>query len=707
MGNSASSQTPQAGNAHSDSQTRRRSTIWRRSSAVRPSESLETAHDTPRPRTNRPRPASANRLSQLIQQQSAPSRESSTHDHDHSARPSLSSRLQRPSRHSVFLDASQSLFPRGRRNATTAHHQDLWPSEQRGASAARSSNTSSRQQTDIVLPNVDLPDLDLDFTQTSSTASGPATQRSPSRRSSMRIPSGIADRLGLRSQRQSAAAATSNVLSRRRRSPIQPGEDSTALLSRLLSVAAAATAATLLEGSEQSMAEARGTAGDGDDGTFDSFLQSLESGRLAAALRQGTQAQEGAAPGSGQPPLNFFRMFRFNPTATRNSRQAQQNGDNRMVPIIIVGIRAVSPNANVGGSEDTGVPPFLDALSTLPTTPFNANNLASEISDGLRGPQNGTRFSHRRRASMSGLSRFPSGYDNQRHHRSPEGTRPHSVASELASWPRPPPATPASPNLSTVNSRSNTPAPTVPTSRRSSFSGTARRESIIRTTTTTTLETTTESTPARTRPTRPRRASDAERRNSGYASRRNGFVEPDGNVPSDNTRSWIIYVLGGSYPENHPILTTPSLFTDSPTYEDMMLLSTLLGPAKPPVATENDVASAGGLYQIRVGANDKNEPVLVAFADESDERIELAPEQRCLVCLCDFEKEEEARKLTDCGHLYHRECIDEWLTKGRNSCPLCRGQGVQEKDKKPDVHPVDSARPSPVIPSEPEVSPMA
>ncbi|KAF4553081.1 Ring finger domain-containing protein 8 [Elsinoe fawcettii] len=703
MGQSASTQTPQAG--AQDSQTRRRTTtIWRRSSAVRPSESLETVHANPRPRTNRPRPASVNRLSQLFPQ-SSQGHESSAQDHDHSARPSLASRLQR-SRQSIFL-SPQSLFPRSPSRNASGTPQDLWPSEQRGAATATSAahSSSHHQRTDITLPDVRLPELDLDFSQTHSTASGPATQRPPSRRSSIRLPSGIADRLGLRSQRQSVASATSNVLSRRRRSPIGPGEDSTALLSRLLSVAAAATAATLLEGSDQSMAEARGTAGDGDDGTFDSFLQSLESGRLAAALRQGTQAHESAAPGSGQPPLNFFRMFRFNPTAASRNSRHQQNSDNRMVPIIIVGIRAVSPGSNVGGSEDTGVPPFLDALSTLPTTPFNANNLASEISDGLRGPQNGTRFSHRRRASMSGLSRFPSGYDNQRHHRSPDRTRPQSVASEIASWPRPPPATPASPNLSTVNSRSNTPAPTVPTSRRSSFSGTPRRESIIRTTTTTTLETTSEDVPAaRARPSRPRRASDAERRHSSYASRRHGFVEPEVTAPTDNTRSWIIYVLGGSYPENHPILTTPSLFTDSPTYEDMMLLSTLLGPAKPPVATETDVAAAGGVYQIRVGVNDKSEPILVAYANEGSDRIELAHEERCLVCLCDFEKEEEARKLNECGHLYHRECIDEWLTKGRNSCPLCRGQGVQEKDKKPDPAPVDSARPSPIIPSEPEVS---
>jgi hypothetical protein len=137
------------------------------------------------------------------------------------------------------------------------------------------------------------------------------------------------------------------------------------------------------------------------------------------------------------------------------------------------------------------------------------------------------------------------------------------------------------------------------------------------------------------------------------APRRRGVVEPDNN-PGEGSRSWIIYVLGGSYPENHPILTTPSLFTDSPTYEDMMLLSSILGPAKPPVASEEDVASAPGLFRIRsVGG------ILMAEAVDGDETISLATDARCLVCLCDFEADEEARKLVKCEHVFHKLCIDQ------------------------------------------------
>ncbi|KAF2637466.1 hypothetical protein P280DRAFT_361979, partial [Massarina eburnea CBS 473.64] len=174
---------------------------------------------------------------------------------------------------------------------------------------------------------------------------------------------------------------------------------------------------------------------------------------------------------------------------------------------------------------------------------------------------------------------------------------------------------------------------------------------------------------------RQRRLSDSDfptRFGSG-SSRRNGVVEPDTN-PGEGSRSWIIYVLGGSYPENHPILTTPSLFTDSPTYEDMLLLSSLLGPAKPPVASEEDVAAAPGLFRIVRQAG-----ILVAQAAEGADDIVILPtDARCLVCLADFEIDEEARRLVNCGHIFHRTCIDQWLTTGRNSCPLCRGEGVKE-----------------------------
>ncbi|CAI6337548.1 unnamed protein product [Periconia digitata] len=478
-----------------------------------------------------------------------------------------------------------------------------------------------------------------------------------------------------------------NSLRRRRGSPSRRDEDQAATLSRLLSYAAAATAASLMGEDHQAVADARSVPGDGEDGTFDSFLQALQNGRIASALRQsGSNNEEGIDTlGGSPPPLNFFRMFRFGssnsarvnqnrPVSNANS-DGEEETDGRMVPIIIVGIRSINPGS--GNEREDNIPPFLDALSSFPP---NMTSPGEEMMDGmLRQPRNGTRFSHRRRASMGGMNmnNHSTAYDSQRHWRSPERPRPWSTAADSPPGPLPPPSTPASSGLSAISSGTTTPIAATPPSPTIQSSTSSRRESFVRRTTGANLEPTVEEPPVHQQRTpRQRRLSDSDfptRFGSG-SSRRNGVVEPDNN-PGEGSRSWIIYVLGGSYPEDHPILTTPSLFTGSPTYEDMLLLSSFLGPVKPPVASEEDVAAAPGLYRIinHVGT-------LVAQAVEGSELVVLPEDARCLVCLADFEIDEETRKLATCGHMFHRPCIDQWLTTGRNSCPLCRSQGVAEKE---------------------------
>ncbi|KAI8071732.1 hypothetical protein BC940DRAFT_293573 [Gongronella butleri] len=46
-------------------------------------------------------------------------------------------------------------------------------------------------------------------------------------------------------------------------------------------------------------------------------------------------------------------------------------------------------------------------------------------------------------------------------------------------------------------------------------------------------------------------------------------------------------------------------------------------------------------------------------------------EEACVICLDDFVHGEVVRKLP-CGHEYHCECIDPWLTIKSASCPLCK-----------------------------------
>ncbi|CAN9216564.1 unnamed protein product [Alternaria alternata] len=555
------------------------------------------------------------------------------------------------------------------------------------------------------LPRVQVPELGLDFDQllrTNSQAERPDGHRqrplvplSPLRRDGRAlsiIPSQrrLRNMIGHPRRRRSLWQDGENMDNVQQ---LRQGEDQADVLSRLLSLAAAATAASLVGDDNQAATR---------DGTFDTFLQSLQNGSIASALRGNEDGQGGDNPGAAQAPLNFFRMFRFG-TSTDNARndttgrggsssgnggtEGEEDGEGRMVPIIIVGIRSIQPGSGTG-QEDASIPPFLDALSSFPTPPTSPGDANANI---LQPPQNGTRFSHRRRASMGGFN-FPSNYDSQRHHRgtTQERSRPWSSVTDSPPGPLPPPSTPATTlNFSAGPSGATTPATsTSPSSPTTQSSAPSRRNSFVRRAAGSTLEPTAEEPQTHTRNARPRRLSESDftRYGSG-APRRRGVVEPDNN-PGEGSRSWIIYVLGGSYPENHPILTTPSLFTDSPTYEDMMLLSSILGPAKPPVASEEDVASAPGLFRIRGDSG-----ALVAEAVEGQETINLVAGARCLVCLCDFEVDEEARKLVKCEHMFHKICIDQWLTTGRNSCPLCRGEGVHETVKETDAT-SDAATPS-------------
>ena len=86
----------------------------------------------------------------------------------------------------------------------------------------------------------------------------------------------------------------------------------------------------------------------------------------------------------------------------------------------------------------------------------------------------------------------------------------------------------------------------------------------------------------------------------------------------------------------------------------MILLSSLLGPAKPPVATREDVNSSGGLFQLMEYAGS-----LVAEAVDGNAAVAIPDGDRCLICLSDYEAAEEVRRLAECEHIYHRECIDQ------------------------------------------------
>lgn len=144
--------------------------------------------------------------------------------------------------------------------------------------------------------------------------------------------------------------------------------------------------------------------------------------------------------------------------------------------------------------------------------------------------------------------------------------------------------------------------------------------------------------------------------------------------------TYLIYVIGGNYPQSHPVLAIPALISGGPlSDEDLQLVSELLGPAKPPTATAEEIERSG--LQVVLGSE---LPALV-----SDGKVLDASAERCMVschnayfgsstdsqiCLSDYEAEDDCRVLK-CRHAFHKECVDHWLSAGRNSCPSCRTEG--------------------------------
>ncbi|CAN7067286.1 unnamed protein product, partial [Brassica rapa subsp. trilocularis] len=68
---------------------------------------------------------------------------------------------------------------------------------------------------------------------------------------------------------------------------------------------------------------------------------------------------------------------------------------------------------------------------------------------------------------------------------------------------------------------------------------------------------------------------------------------------------------------------------------------------------------------------------LFVYEDDEEEEEE---EEECVICLGLWEVGEFGRKLRFCGHGFHVECIDMWLSS-HSTCPLCRSPVLAVSDQ--------------------------
>lgn len=172
------------------------------------------------------------------------------------------------------------------------------------------------------------------------------------------------------------------------------------------------------------------------------------------------------------------------------------------------------------------------------------------------------------------------------------------------------------------------------------------------------------------------------RRNSSIGGPGSGGPGGNGEGPhvvigGPGSRTFLIYVIGGYYPPDHSIVTGGPDNMES--FEALLELADLLGQTKPPTASKEDIDNSG-LEII------KPEQLV---AREKEGRVASNCIERCLICLDEYDPEDDIRVMT-CRHAFHKSCVDKWLHTGRNNCPACRTPGVSTDGPSPIHSPLTS-----------------
>jgi len=126
----------------------------------------------------------------------------------------------------------------------------------------------------------------------------------------------------------------------------------------------------------------------------------------------------------------------------------------------------------------------------------------------------------------------------------------------------------------------------------------------------------------------------------------------------------LVYVIGGYYPPDHSMITGAD---NLDSFEALWELADLLGQVKPQTVTKEEIDKSG--LEI-ISPETLNQY-------EQERKVSSNCLDRCLICLDDYNPQDQLRLLS-CKHAFHKTCVDEWLTVGKNNCPACRTPGIPE-----------------------------
>lgn len=72
--------------------------------------------------------------------------------------------------------------------------------------------------------------------------------------------------------------------------------------------------------------------------------------------------------------------------------------------------------------------------------------------------------------------------------------------------------------------------------------------------------------------------------------------------------------------------------------------------------------------RVTLGEDDLNSIKTMKFSEITDTKID---EKKCSICMTNFD-DDEIISIIKCNHIFHEECIKEWLKEYSYKCPVCR-----------------------------------